>query len=87
MGRELFPVLILAVALAMAAEQLLANRFYQTAEAGPAKPAVGDVAGGVAHGWSSLGARTTRSLRKQRPTCLRTVDFRHDRAAIATCCD
>jgi hypothetical protein len=27
-GRELFPFLILAVALAMAAEQLLANRFY-----------------------------------------------------------
>jgi hypothetical protein len=27
-GRELFPLLILAVALAMAAEQLLANRFY-----------------------------------------------------------
>ena len=28
MGRELFPALILAVALVMAAEQLLANRFY-----------------------------------------------------------
>ena len=27
-GRELFPALILAVALVMAAEQLLANRFY-----------------------------------------------------------
>src|SRR3954447_2011831 len=30
-GRELFPILILAVALAMAAEQLLANRFYSGA--------------------------------------------------------
>jgi hypothetical protein len=30
-GRELFPILILAVALAMAAEQLLANRFYSSA--------------------------------------------------------
>jgi hypothetical protein len=29
-GRELFPVLILAVALALGAEQLLANRFYGT---------------------------------------------------------
>jgi hypothetical protein len=29
-GRELFPALILAVALAMAAEQLLANRFYES---------------------------------------------------------
>ncbi len=29
-GRELFPVLILAVALIMAAEQLLANRFYES---------------------------------------------------------
>src|SRR3954470_3912692 len=29
-GRELFPILILAVALAMAAEQLLANRFYSS---------------------------------------------------------
>lgn len=37
LGRELFPALILAVALAMAAEQLLANRFYDqtAAEAGP----------------------------------------------------
>jgi aerotolerance regulator-like protein len=30
-GRELFPALILAVALAMAAEQLLSNRFYAAA--------------------------------------------------------
>ncbi len=29
-GHELFPLLILAVALAMAAEQLLANRFYES---------------------------------------------------------
>jgi hypothetical protein len=28
-GRELFPTLILAVALVLAAEQLLANRFYR----------------------------------------------------------
>jgi hypothetical protein len=28
-GRELFPVLILAVASVLAAEQLLANRFYR----------------------------------------------------------
>jgi hypothetical protein len=34
-GRELFPILILLVALAMAAEQLLANRFYSS-EAGAA---------------------------------------------------
>jgi hypothetical protein len=34
-GRELFPILILVVALAMAAEQLLANRFYSS-EAGAA---------------------------------------------------
>ena len=34
-GRELFPILILAVALAMALEQLLANRFYSS-EAGAA---------------------------------------------------
>jgi len=31
-GYELFPALILAVALVMAAEQLLANRFYDSAE-------------------------------------------------------
>ena len=31
MGRELFPWLILAVALVLAAEQLLANRFYRSA--------------------------------------------------------
>jgi hypothetical protein len=30
-GHELFPALILAVALVMAAEQLLANRFYNSA--------------------------------------------------------
>lgn len=30
-GRELFPLLILVVALAMAAEQLLSNRFYRSA--------------------------------------------------------
>jgi hypothetical protein len=30
LGEELFPILILAVALAMAAEQLLANRFYES---------------------------------------------------------
>jgi len=30
-GRELFPALIVAVALVLAAEQLLANRFYRTA--------------------------------------------------------
>jgi hypothetical protein len=35
-GRELFPILILLVALAMAAEQLLANRFYSS-EAGAAE--------------------------------------------------
>jgi Aerotolerance regulator N-terminal len=32
-GRELFPLLILVVALAMAAEQLLANRFYRSTAA------------------------------------------------------
>ena len=32
LGRELFPALILAMALAMAAEQLLANRFYSGPE-------------------------------------------------------
>jgi hypothetical protein len=38
-GKELFPGLILAVALAMAAEQLLANRFYShSAAATPAEP-------------------------------------------------
>jgi hypothetical protein len=41
MGRELFPLLILAVALVMAAEQLLANRFYDM-------PSVGSVRGKVA---------------------------------------
>ena len=40
-GRELFPILILAVALAMAAEQLLANRFYSGA-AGAEKVKVGE---------------------------------------------
>jgi hypothetical protein len=40
-GRELFPILILAVALAMAAEQLLANRFYSGA-AGAEKARVGE---------------------------------------------
>jgi hypothetical protein len=33
LGRELFPALILFVALALAAEQLLANRFYGTQSA------------------------------------------------------
>ena len=40
-GRELFPILILVVALAMAAEQLLANRFYSGA-AGAEKTRVGE---------------------------------------------
>ena len=40
-GRELFPILILAVALAMAMEQLLANRFYSGA-AGAEKVRVGE---------------------------------------------
>jgi hypothetical protein len=40
-GREMFPILILAVALAMAAEQLLANRFYSGA-AGAEKVRVGE---------------------------------------------
>jgi hypothetical protein len=40
-GRELFPILILVVALAMAAEQLLANRFYSGA-AGAEKVRVGE---------------------------------------------
>ena len=35
LGRELFPALILAVALVLAAEQLLANRFYRSADVGP----------------------------------------------------
>ncbi len=43
-GRELFPVLILAVALVMAAEQLLANRFYASVGAASqaAIPRAGD---------------------------------------------
>jgi hypothetical protein len=36
-GRELFPALILAVALVMAAEQLLANRFYESVGTASAK--------------------------------------------------
>jgi hypothetical protein len=32
-GRELFPIVILAVALVLAAEQWLANRFYAAGEA------------------------------------------------------
>jgi hypothetical protein len=35
MGRELFPWLILSVALVLAAEQLLANRFYRAADSEP----------------------------------------------------
>jgi len=31
LGRELFPMLIVAVALVLGAEQLLANRFYRKA--------------------------------------------------------
>jgi hypothetical protein len=40
-GRELFPILILVVALAMALEQLLANRFYSGA-AGAEKAKIGE---------------------------------------------
>jgi hypothetical protein len=47
-GRELFPILILAVALAMAAEQLLANRFYSS-EAGAASRATAASEVGSAH--------------------------------------
>ena len=47
-GRELFPILILAVALAMAAEQLLANRFYSS-EAGAASRATAASEVGGAH--------------------------------------
>ena len=64
-GNELFPILILAVALAMAAEQLLANRFYESVGAGPAKAAVGDLAGGAtAVGVSTRGGGPPGSLRE-----------------------
>jgi Aerotolerance regulator N-terminal len=38
-GRELFPIVILLVALVLAAEQWLANRFYAGAATRPARPA------------------------------------------------
>jgi hypothetical protein len=47
-GRELFPILILLVALAMAAEQLLANRFYSS-EAGAASRTETNKDAGGAH--------------------------------------
>ena len=48
-GHELFPALILALAMIMAAEQLLANRFYESVGATGQVPAKGvaNLAGGV----------------------------------------
>jgi hypothetical protein len=46
-GRELFPILILAVALAMAAEQLLANRFYSSAAGAASGKKAANEASGV----------------------------------------
>ena len=46
-GRELFPILILAVALAMAAEQLLANRFYSSAAGAASRSTAASEVGGV----------------------------------------
>lgn len=54
MGRELFPWLILAVALVLAAEQLLANRFYREGlSAIGSQPS----ARGVSADWPTAGSR------------------------------
>jgi hypothetical protein len=70
MGRELFPWLIIAVALILAAEQLLANRFYRSA--GTESPSAGDNLGSriaeMRAGSSSSGAedRPARQTQKAR---------------------
>jgi hypothetical protein len=61
-GRELFPLLILVVALAMAAEQLLANRFYRSTAAEECAAKAKKSLGGQDAADEDRGGASTRSV-------------------------
>ena len=78
-GRELFPALILAVALVLAAEQLLANRFYGAQSA--AARAVGESQ--LAESMADCGRARRRSATSSAESRRETSDRLSRRSAVA----
>ena len=90
-GRELFPALILVVALAMAAEQLLANRFYTVPSAGGREASARDAECGRARAADESRAELESDDRPARDhiadadVAVGSMDF-DDRTALPTRC-